>query len=297
MSEENTDNAMAQPFLHPTNDEAVNSLPYTPIQKKPYAYINELQGGEDFLTTFVKRNYSESNLIVMAANTMSSVVGISSLISLIPYQGTFFGGNFCEYGDSLGTFVQCPYLTSPDFQAIISLWCVYFFMYYIWRYYWTSFYDTNDLRYYIYYDKFNSTMGNRVMIALGVLLTIVSGGEGVYSVSHNGTTNAVPSMLVFMTVNLYNLIQMGTCRFQVLANIDMNKIDAFKKPIIIDTIGIWSIFNLNGLLLSHIVLFEHLNQSLSALYLMHDDRYIKKLGDVEQLKAVCIALNPLKAPI
>ena len=304
MAEENADNSMAQPFLQASADNFgstnadVKIMPtLSAPRKSPYVILNQIPDGEDFLTTFIKRVYAESNLIVMAANTMSSIVGISSLISLIPYQGTIVGNDFCEYGNSLGAFIQCPYLTSPDFQAIISLWCIYFLVYFLWRYYWTSFYETNDLRYYVYYDKFNSTAGNRVLIALGVMLTIVSGGEGVYSVAHNGTTNAVPSMLVFMAVNLYNLVQMGSCRYSVLASLDMNKTEAFRRPIPVDTEGLWTVGNLNGLLLSHIVLFEHLNQALSALYLMNDDRYIKRLGNVEQLRLVSVTLNPLQAPI
>ncbi len=262
--------------------------------KRNQCVANDL--GEDPFTTCVKRMFAETNLLVMCVNTLSSVFSISASVSLIPYQNSLYMVGFCDYGDASDNnmFVQCPYIPSPEFQTIVSLWCAYFAFYFTWRYYWTSIYETNDLRYYIYYDKFNHTFVNRIMISVGVVLTFVSGFYGIATVVKNGTTASIISILLFICVNLFNLYQLATCRFSVLTAINMEKEEAFLKPIVINTEPMWSVLNLNGLLLSHFTLFEHISNALSACFLMNDVSHVSKVGNVDQLKSAMRTLNPLK---
>ena len=290
-----------------SQSELDNCPPSTvPVQTTGIDFRSSSNVGEDAFTTIIKRLYAQLGLIVMTANTVTSVFSISAAVSLIPDDDAGARYNFCTYGgNGIAVYVQCPYIPSPVFQTILSIWCIYFAVFFSYKYYKTSCFETDDLRFYVYCDQFNSTIMNRVMIGLGVLLTFISAIGGINFVIHNGTTDSIGPILIFCAVNVYNLALMGVCKFKILAAMDIYKSEAFKLPIMINTEMLWSVFNLNGLLLSHVNIFAHISDAVSMCVFTSssssssnnsssNDYYLAKIGSVRQLKAAMEVLNPLR---
>ena len=305
MSECDEDGLAKKPFLESdaevhnaiintaaTSQELKNVVPARDEMSKR----NLVELGEDPITTFIKRLVAQIGLIAMCANTISSVFSISASVSLIPNKDYNNLYNFCTYGENNeaeAIYVQCPYIPSPLFQTVLSLWCIYFSFYFSWKYYWTSEYETNDLRFFVYCDKFNSTIVNRVLVVLGLLLTFGSGLSAVSSVVQNGSIASVAPIFVFIGVNTYNLIHMGTCRYKALYDIDMSTSPAFRDPIVINTEPMQTIFNLYGFLINHHALFEYLSNAINASLLTNDVKHAAEVGNVAQLYLVMKTLNPL----
>jgi hypothetical protein len=266
--------------------------------------FNNINGGrlsmhDDSFSTIVKRVFAESSLLVMFANTISSVLAISTDLALLAFEDSlcFAADYICEYGvapQKYYLYVQCNYAADPGFISILSLWCIYFVVHFWWRYYWASTYQTNDLRYYVYCDKFNHTLMNQVMIVFGGLLTIISGGYAIAMVVGNGKVESIPSIFFFVAFNMFNLRQMSRCRFTALYHIEMSRTEVFRQPIIISTVPLWNIWNLNGLLVTHYAIFEHITDAVGAFFLTGDRSHVDRIGQFEQLKAVTKTLNSLK---
>lgn len=308
MNDEQVDeSSLQQPFLHDEKVLESNNLVNVaqsdgsdvpneiPSNLRPRIAVMD-EYGEDPFYSFIKRIFSQFSLIVMCANTISSVFSISAAVSLIPDDNAAAMYRFCDYGndnEASSVYVQCPYIPSPVFQTFLSLWCIYFVTYFTYKYYDTSCYMTNDLRFYVYCDKFNSTLVNRIMVGLGVLLTFVSGIGAAQSVVHNGTTDSIGPILVFVLVNIYNLVYMAMCRFKTLSTMDMEKSEAFMRPIEITTEPIWSIYNLNGMLVTHQNLFDHISYALNASLLTNSDKHVAAIGNVAQIRLAMKVLNPL----
>lgn len=301
MSDRSTGDTLQEPFLHesrggPQNDYRQPDIPrYGNSQFASATSPKDL--GEDPFSTFIKRVFAQLSLLVMFANTLSSVFSISAAVSLIPDDNAAPRYHFCEYGDNNqadGVFVQCPYVPSPVFQTFISLWVVYFVVYFSYKFWVTSAYETNDLRFLIFCDKFNSTTFNRVLVGLGVLLTFVSGIGAGQAVVHNGTTDSISPILVFMIVNWYNLYHMAVCKFQVLHDMDMHKEEAFAQAIVITTEPVWSVLNLNGLLVQQSTVFQYISDALNASLLNNNNQHIAAIGNVAQIHMAMRVLNPLQ---
>jgi hypothetical protein len=101
--------------------------------------------------------------------------------------------------------VQCPYLPSPAFISVICIWMLYFCVTFLYKFMLTSQFHSSDLRFYMACDKHNTRIVHRILIGIGVFLTVVSGLFGVSFIVSNGNDAAVGSILVFMTLNIYNL--------------------------------------------------------------------------------------------
>ena len=89
----------------------------------------------------------------------------------------------CEYGAAEAVVVYCPYLTIDAFLGIFTIWVVYFAMFMALRLAATYQYSTDDLRFYIAVDQFNSHIVNRVFVYVGGLLTIISASVGIFYMS------------------------------------------------------------------------------------------------------------------
>ena len=285
-----------EPLLTREAENVIQSVPVYQPNTPHHSATSPKDLGEDPCSTFIKRVYAQLALLVMFANTISSVFSISAAVSMIPDDNAAPRYHFCDYGDggAEAVFVLCPYEPSPVFQTFLSLWIVYFVVYFSYKYWATSIYYTNDLRFFVFCDKFNSTIFNRILIALGVLLTFVSGIGAGQSVVHNGTTDSISPIIVFMLVNWYNLYHMAVCQFKVLHDMDMEKEEAFLSPIVITTEPLWTPFNLNGLLVHQYAVFQYINNALNANLLTGSDKHVAAMGDVAQIRLVMKTLDPLQ---
>ena len=299
MSDASASDSLQEPFLHENRGAVQNVAPQIPnYNGNQYASATTPKDlGEDPFSTVIKRVFAQLGLLVMFANTLSSVFSVSAAVSLIPDYDAAPRYHFCEFGSNNqadGVFVQCPYVPSPVFQTFISLWVIYFVIYFSYKFWVTSAYETNDLRYLVFCDKFNSTMFNRILIALGVLLTALSGVGAAQAVVHNGTTDSISPIIVFMLVNWYNLYHMAVCKFKVLHDMDMHKEEAFAQAIVITTEPVWSALNLNGLLVQQATVFQYISDALNASLLTNNDQHVAAIGNVAQIQLAMKVLNPLQ---
>jgi hypothetical protein len=136
-------------------------------------------------------------------------------------------------------------------------------------------------------------MMNLSMIALGTLLTFISGAYAIAMVIGNGKVSTIPSILFFVGFNLFSLRQMSNCRFPALYRIDMNKSEVFRQPIVISTEYLWSSWNLNGLLVPHYAIFDHVSDAVNVFFVSGDRSHVDDIGEFDQLKAVIQILNSL----
>lgn len=165
-------------------------------------------GDKDDTTDLLKKILTQSDLLVMFGNTIISVFTISAAVSLVPRDDATISYTFCDYGENGEAdtvLVQCPYLPSPAFISVICIWMLYFCVTFLYKFMLTSQFHSSDLRFYMACDKHNTRIVHRILIGIGVFLTVVSGLFGVSFIVSNGNDAAVGGILVFMTLNIYNL--------------------------------------------------------------------------------------------
>jgi ABC-type dipeptide/oligopeptide/nickel transport system permease subunit len=164
------------------------------------------------MADYGKMILSQTALLVMFVNTIMSVFSISADVSLIPRNDDTISYTFCDYGyngEADNVLVACPYLPSPLFQSLLCTWMVYFIVAFGSKYWFTSPFSPSDLRFYMACDQYNSRVESRIICGIGIFLTIASGLLGISVVVGNGNDAAVGTILVFMALNIYNLIGMS----------------------------------------------------------------------------------------
>lgn len=247
---------------------------------------------------FAKRIFVNANMLAMCANTLGSITTIAADVSLIDVGYDSYQYNFCTYGrngNPTGLQAQCPYDTSPGFVAILTLWSLYYASFFVASNIFTRFYDTNDLRFFIAAEHYKALMLNKVMIGVGIVLTVLSVGVGLFFVMHNGSDSSVGSILVFGSVNIYNLVMMANCQFEVLsgqgASTD-NLARLFPTPVYINTYSLAKPGNGYGLFLSNRALFTGISDAIYASIVERDETYLIDIGDPSELKLCAQKLNP-----
>lgn len=185
--------------------------------------VHETKDG--FLTQLAKRLYSVAPLLVMAYTTINQVfvivTSLSSQSSVETYYNDFVEVRSndrssyytCEYGDAKAVVVYCPYYSIDAFIGILSLWVAYFVLFIFIRLAATYKYSTDDLRFYIAVDQYNSHLINRTFVYLGIVLTIVSAAIAVYYMSPgtkwNPTVDNTSLLNIFLFVGINFLALSG----------------------------------------------------------------------------------------
>lgn len=159
---------------------------------------------EDFFISLGKRVWMQIDVIVMLVNTINACFSISAAVSLIPKEshGQY---NFCDYGENgepLSVGVQCPYLPSPTFISLLTVWTLYFVTIFAYKVHRTFDWWSNDLRFYMACDMVNNDIFMYIMACVGMVLTIASGLCGIYFVTQNGSDDS----LGMSTISNYSIL-------------------------------------------------------------------------------------------
>jgi hypothetical protein len=166
-----------------------------------------------------KRLYSIAPLFAMSFSTMNQIVEVTKSFTSQAENRSYgstvtvesdgvWSGYTCEYGKAQAVVTYCEYTPFPAFQAVIVIWVVYFAVFMTARLYATSRYSTDDLRFYIAMDKYNGQLLNRVLVALGFFLTVLTLCVGIYYLSPqtewNNTvdTQSTLDLIVFLGINI-----------------------------------------------------------------------------------------------
>lgn len=184
-------------------NKCLKSTHIIPVSTAPHP--NDSENNHNNITDVGKKILSQSDLLVMFANTIVSIFSISAAVSLIPRDDETINYTFCTYGnggEADTVLVQCPYLPSPGFISVLLVWMIYFGVLFAYKYISTSEFSSNDLRYYMACDRHNSRLVHRLLIGAGIVLTVGSGLFGISFIVSNGNDAAVGSILVFMTLNI-----------------------------------------------------------------------------------------------
>lgn len=177
---------------------------------------------DNLLVQWIIRLYSIFPLFAMTFSTINQVFSVGKTISSqgdsINYNENvevISNGEYayftCEYGNAVGVIAYCPYETIPAFQSILFLWVMYFATFICLRLWVTSFYATNDLRFYVATALYNKHLLNKVFVYIGLLFTAVSLAVGIYYLSPQTDwndaidTSSALSLVVFLGVNLVAL--------------------------------------------------------------------------------------------
>lgn len=117
----------------------------------------------------------------------------------------------CDYGNADAVVVYCPFDTMGAFEAILGVWVGYFFLFVCVRLWATASFATNDLRFVLAGDWFNSHRINTLLVSLGYALTTVSVVISFYYMSPqtdwnpNIDTPNLLSLIVFFGINVVSL--------------------------------------------------------------------------------------------
>jgi len=174
---------------------------------------------DSFFVEFAKRMYAISPLLLMTYSTINQVFviakSVSSQSSVETYYNRFVGVESngqetyytCEYGNAEAVVVYCPYYTIDAFIGIIVVWSIYFAVFITVRFVVTFKYATDDLRFYIAVDQFNSHWLNKSLVYIGAGLTVISLIVGVYYMSPDSEWNSTVdnesllNMILFLGIN------------------------------------------------------------------------------------------------
>lgn len=134
----------------------------------------------------------------------------------------------CDYGNANAVVVYCPYDTMDSFKVVLSLWIIYFVLFLFLRIYATFKYSTNDFRFYIATDQYNSHLINRIFVYIGLILTLISVAMSLYYMSPQTQWNQsldTPNLLSVIVFFGINIISLSRFRKQFIVsnnqNIDM----------------------------------------------------------------------------
>lgn len=170
----------------------------------------------------VKRLFGIWPILAMCFSTINQVLAITESITSQSNNRSYgdyvevqsngeYSGYTCKNGDARAAVIYCPYETVPAFQAVMSMWVIYFGVFIIYRLYATSIYSTDDLRFYIAMDKLNGKPFNKIMVSFGAILTLVSLGIGIYYLSPQTEWNrtvdtaSATGLVVFCGINFLAL--------------------------------------------------------------------------------------------
>lgn len=152
--------------------------------KKHLVSSSEMKDG--YIIDFAKRMYAISPLLLMTYSTINQVFVVTKSITSQSNLETYDSRQVevvsvnqeayytCEYGNVQAVVINCPYNDIPAFVANLSIWVLYFVCFLSIRFAATFKYSTNDLRFYLAVDLFNSHWLNRLFVVLGGLLTFAS---------------------------------------------------------------------------------------------------------------------------
>lgn len=117
----------------------------------------------------------------------------------------------CDYGNADAVVVYCPFDTMGAFEAILAVWVGYFFLFVCARLWATAGFATNDLRFVLAGDWFNSHKTNTLLVVAGYVLTTISVIISFYYMSPqtdwnpNIDTPNLLSLIVFFGINVVSL--------------------------------------------------------------------------------------------
>lgn len=252
---------------------------------------------DTIIMNFIKRMFANANLIAMFANTLLSINSTSAQVSLIDVSYNTYMYSFCDYGangEPTALLAQCSYETAPGYIAFMTIWCAYYGLFFTTNYMYTNRYEAHDLRFYISCDQFKALTINKILIGLGIILSLVSGFGALSYVIHNGTTSAIGNIFVFVGVNIYNLVMMANGQFEVLKGVNPYIINTlFPDPIYINTYALSDAGNAYGVVLTHRALFSGINDAVYASISNGNIEKLSAIGDPVQLRDFADTMNPL----
>ncbi|RYH05181.1 hypothetical protein EON65_45420 [archaeon] len=176
--------------------EGQNTLPHMYSPTTNAMSVSDSYKGyelEDIFISFGKRVWMQIDVIVMCFNTINACFSISAAVSLIP-KYNYGEYTFCDYGDNgepIGIGVQCPYLPSPTFISLLTIWTLYFLTIFTYKVHRTFDWWSNDLRFYMACDIINNDIFMYIMVYVGIVLTLLSGLCGIYFVTQNGSDESL----------------------------------------------------------------------------------------------------------
>ena len=248
--------------------------PASPHEKELENYLDNL------LVSYIRRFFMQLEIFILFGNTLSAIFSISAAVSLIPR--TDYSYDFCDWGNPTGYFVQCPYLPSPAFGTCLAVWTLYFTTIFLYRFQRCLPYYTHDVRFYLACDMINNELFIQIMVYIGFVFTFASALAGIYYSFHNGTENTLGSILVFLVVNIHSLYGMLGGRYKKLQTI-INLEEVFPSPIYLKS------SNFPAAQKPFITLrdfFDALAERVFHAQVLHDDKIIEEIGDIDQIKFV-----------
>jgi hypothetical protein len=169
----------------------------------------------------IKRLFSELQLFAMSVNVISAVYSISATISLVTIPSGSVSVNNCAHGEPLFEQAQCAYANRPTFVGFITVWIIYFIVLLLFRFMHTSKFSTTDLRFYLACSMVNDEPLNKLLVLLGMGLTVACGAVGLtYALEDSFVTSVggVGQILVFVGVNMLALFQIRRGSFASLCD-------------------------------------------------------------------------------
>jgi len=204
-------------------------------------------------------------------------------------------------GEPITLLAQCSYDHSPGYISFLAIWCVYYAVFFSANYIYTGAYKVHDLRFYIACDQFKALLLSKILIGSGIVLSLVSGLGGLGYVMENGSDLAIAPILSFVGVNIYNLVMMSNCQFEILKNAKVNDMKLlFPEPIYINTNALSTPGNSYGMMLTHRALFSGISDAAYASIISGNSpkavTRLRAIGDPVQLQACVEILNPCIGP-
>ena len=177
----------------------------------------------------MKRVFAIFPLIAMAFSTVSQIFSIAKNIAAQTSIETYYNRDVevssnghsstytCNYGNADNVVIFCPYETMAAFESILALWVSYFVIFISLRLYATAGYATNDLRFYIAIDQYNSHRFNQALVYFGLTLTLLTVIVAFYYMSPQTAWNPsldTPNLLSLIVFFGINIVSLGRFRKQ-----------------------------------------------------------------------------------
>lgn len=243
-----------------------------------------------------------SPLLFLVYNTISSVFSLAAAVATIVYTKEdydlkqtvgiatqiypkiIYYTQSCDFAPPNQITVQCPYISSIDFQGILIVWLLFFAALIITQAVYIFPYGSNDLRFFIAGEKVGYIKLTRYLVYTGYCLCLVSMIVAFTYAAKNSNSSAVSSIIVSMIVNAIGLSTLATSRYKCLEHKELKA--EFPNAVTFVLPDEKNIWNLYGILIFRSDLFDRLEKATIQDALNGNDDIKSTYGDVKAIKAV-----------
>jgi hypothetical protein len=202
----------------------------------------------------------------------------------------------CTDNDIVRVSAQCAYKTRSEYIAYVLLWAVLLSTLFIAKVHDSMPYKTNDLRFYLAYDRFATSNLNKMVVYIGLFLSFASFVTLVYFLVQS--SEPVEGAFVYIAVNVYLLRRSLYSRWKVF-NSPLHPdeeepalYDVFPVPIPLHPLqSSWR--NGYGFFYSQEDLYAESMRALQMADMQKNDIYLARYGDPEQLREALVILDEL----